>query len=107
MNFNKPLFGDWTKFEKFLPNKRELYQPTPLEKSLVELMKMVSDRIKQASNNSTNYLTVSAACEHFNMSPATLYRLFKKCPKCKVKLPTGGVRVLRDEMEKYLRRQRK
>lgn len=107
MKLNEPLFGDWTKPDKYLLNKRELFQPTTLERSLVEIMRMFAKRIIHASSNSTNYLTVSEACEHFNVSLATLYRLFKKCPKCKVKLPTGGVRVQRNEMEKCLERQRK
>jgi len=104
MNLNEPLSGDWTKFDKFLPNKRELIKPTTLEKSLAELMRVAAKRIIHASSNTTNYLTVSAACMYFNVSSATMYRLLKRYPKCKVKLPTGGVRVLRNEMEKYLRR---
>lgn len=74
--------------------------------TLIELQKAIASLCISSQRMTSDYLTMNEACEYFNMSRSTLKRILKSNPQVRVKLPTGGVRVLRVELEKSFRQRR-
>ena len=56
------------------------------------------------NQTSTSHLTVSELCSELSIARSTFYdwRAARKAPRC-IKLPNGGIRVRRTDLESWLR----
>ncbi|MBC7596972.1 MAG: helix-turn-helix domain-containing protein [Kineosporiaceae bacterium] len=56
------------------------------------------------NQHTTNHLTISDVCSELSIARSTFYdwRAAKKAPCC-IKLPNGGIRVRRADLERWLK----